>query len=1415
MKKALAKPLALIIAVIECLLLSSLVPVVVAYNISTFSDGQSERALVFTEQELEGMVPLSIPRGTNISAARINLTTGASVVGSVRPQSEFTNGSTTNLSHESNLKLLTRANWWNASWSYRLSVAVTFQRDYLNIIAEKDINFSERLAEMGLPGGSIDLSSIRVVERGTGEELVVYNSSQTGGAEFLLPCEASPLPNYDPMNNINIHLRWLLPGQSASGGTRHFEIYFNTTDSANMPRPGLGQDYPEIIYSNSQGITYANRLYSNANGTFNPAASISFAIGPSMGAYQADINSDGYPDVVFPVFRNGSLFRAESAIYFGGPNGIDNSTYTGIETLGAYDVDIEDINNDGYQDIVFACRQNFTKYNVQSMAFWGGPSGFNATPDELFNTTGAAAVEVTDLNRDGWNDIVFACERNQSSGNIWSQIYFGGPDGYNETPDVLLPTQAALGVAVADLNLDGWPDIVFANNRNTSVSPPNDVRIPSMVYYGGPTGFNSTADLLLDTTGARDVEVADLNLDGWPDIVFANYNDGATMMTLSSAYFGSATGFDPHTPNAWFQTTWAFGLDVGDINLDGNPDVAFANYFDGTTYAINSTIFYGPCVGLKATPSVKLPTIGATEVVIADVDRYYMSTDRNSPVITVGAAEGRFVLNGTYTSPELVEDERILSATATWSATIPAQPAGCGVAVFLSNDAGSTWTEVTKGARLDFGTPTNSLMYMVALSSDPHGVETPIFEDITIAYEKESFPYNVTLDVGDDGTVDWRWAGKFPGSVTLNESTPGLSGKGLATVLMELVPRVGSGNQTVPLRLTSERPGVLRVFGLSITGNYAPEALLPIPDVLMSEDSRLADALNFNSFFRDLDGDPLEFSISGSRNVDVSVAPNGSASFLPRSNWYGEERLSVRAIDPSGERAELSFTVVVRSVEDPPRFTSPLPDVTVNEGESAPQLFNLLDYVEDEDTQKTALIFSVVEVSNRNVSVLIDSSRNVEVSSRLGWDGAAAARIKVFDGELSDIAQLNITVVRANRPPTLTALPSVSLQQGTTLERAFNLLNHTSDPDTPLENLVFALESNNEPSSGVTVAPDGWVHVRPASGWKGTALVVVNVSDGQWTVRASFTVTVLEKPVTPPAAPAPAEDRTLDYVLISLLLVLVLLVLADVGFRLRRGRPPVPEARERGAPPIAEKPSPPPPPAAEAQKPEAAEKEEEPRPAGEAPVPAPPEPRVEEIPPEQPSRPPAEAPMPEAPAQAPSAQPPGEVGFEVVSVEEVPAGGGEEVPQPAGTGPEQSPESAPELPPQELAFETAPEAQAPGSPETPAPPGRSAAELLAALQGGGPVEPSAGAPPPAPEAPSGAVEGAAPPAPPMETAEIPPPPAAGIAGEVGAPPEGERRPQKPVTKVRCAGCKAAIPVYSAQRPLVVTCPHCGRMGMLK
>jgi len=46
-----------------------------------------------------------------------------------------------------------------------------------------------------------------------------------------------------------------------------------------------------------------------------------------------------------------------------------------------------------------------------------------------------------------------------------------------------------------------------------------------------------------------------------------------------------------------------------------------------------------------------------------------------------------------------------------------------------------------------------------------------------------------------------------------------------------------------------------------------------------------------------------------------------------------------------------------------------------------------------------------------------------------------------------------------------------------------------------------------------------------------------------------------------------------------------------------------------------------------------------------------------------------------------------------------------------------------------------------------------------------------------------------------------------------APPPAEDK-RKPLKKIKCSACGAIIPIYTAERPLRVTCPLCGRQGTL-
>ncbi|MES1180287.1 MAG: VCBS repeat-containing protein [Verrucomicrobiota bacterium] len=117
------------------------------------------------------------------------------------------------------------------------------------------------------------------------------------------------------------------------------------------------------------------------------------------------------------------------------------------------------------------------------------------------------------------------------------------------------------GVAVADVNGDGRPDLISANNLADTLT---------VLTNNGAGGFGSNATLAVGS-GPYAVVATDINGDGKPDLISANYNAGTlTVLTNNgSGGFGSNTtltvdGF----PDA---------LVVDDINGDGKKDLISAN----------------------------------------------------------------------------------------------------------------------------------------------------------------------------------------------------------------------------------------------------------------------------------------------------------------------------------------------------------------------------------------------------------------------------------------------------------------------------------------------------------------------------------------------------------------------------------------------------------------------------------------------------------------------------------------------------------------------------------------------------------------------------------------------------------------------------------------------------------------------
>ena len=217
---------------------------------------------------------------------------------------------------------------------------------------------------------------------------------------------------------------------------------------------------------------------------------------------------------------------------------------------------------------------------------------------------GAMDGVFADLDDDGHPDVVLANEVEMSPHlNDGSYIYYNGSGGFPGEP-LKLPTDFATGVVVADFNRDGWLDLLFSSLTEELT-----------LYHGGPNRSFRKEKLPLGK-GCKTLwlTAADLNLDGFLDIVVPAQSFGK-----SCILWGGKDGFDyarrqdfniPTSPNA----------KVADLNMDGFPDIVFAGSYPsiGKPHDSYVTIFYGGKEGFADHRRTMLPCNDSSALAVAD-----------------------------------------------------------------------------------------------------------------------------------------------------------------------------------------------------------------------------------------------------------------------------------------------------------------------------------------------------------------------------------------------------------------------------------------------------------------------------------------------------------------------------------------------------------------------------------------------------------------------------------------------------------------------------------------------------------------------------------------------------------------------------------------------------------------------------
>lgn len=360
-----------------------------------------------------------------------------------------------------------------------------------------------------------------------------------------------------------------------------------------------------------------------------------------------DLDEDGKNDIVatkiddtatdITIYRNttvsNSITFAEQTVNIGNPT---------------VNIAIGDVDGDGKIDLVISRGGSTNRNQIYVLRNTSTPGIISFDPAKSYfipNGHFAKTVVIRDLDFDGKSEVIVSTTFDNDI-SIFKNNSIPGNINLEFTPlDIaILGATTTNGLAVADLNNDGKPDLITTQFLDNNVYIVPNESVDGNLIFGEQTILELVGNL-------NNVAIADLNLDGYPDILVT-----MPVQTKLAVFKNTGSGFVFESPETLDTGLNCWGIGLGDYTGNQKVDVV-VTASSGNTFAFFKNISESGNIELTLTKTDIGQSLKTRNAAIGDINGD-TKPDLAFSTFSSTTSELLVIRNGTCIEPILKEEDK-------------------------------------------------------------------------------------------------------------------------------------------------------------------------------------------------------------------------------------------------------------------------------------------------------------------------------------------------------------------------------------------------------------------------------------------------------------------------------------------------------------------------------------------------------------------------------------------------------------------------------------------------------------------------------------------------------------------------------------------------------------------------------------